>query len=183
MTTLPSTSKSDKDLANDFNTHFINIGIDASKENTTSIECNHEIHANSKFIFSEISVDQVIDELHAISPNKASGLDNVCTKLIKYGSKAVAPILCKIFNMCLKQGCVPDELKVARVSSTRVIQKVLPVGSYLCSGKWYAFKIFYNNTFDLWLQCMKISSVYLLYIFLGAPNTPAGFGAPETDKK
>ena len=116
VTTLPSTSKSDKDLANDFNTHFINIGIDASKENTTSIECNHEIHATSKFIFSEISVDQVIDELHAISPNKASGLDNVCTKLIKYGSKAVAPILCKIFNMCLKQGCVPDELKVARVN-------------------------------------------------------------------
>ena len=52
--------------------------------------------------------------LHAIPPNKASGLNNVCTKLIKYGSKAVAPILCKIFNMCLKQGSVPDELKVAR---------------------------------------------------------------------
>ena len=45
-----------------------------------------------------------------------SGLDNVCTKLIKYGSKAVAPILCKIFKMCLKQGWVPDELKVVRVN-------------------------------------------------------------------
>ena len=66
---------------------------------------------------------------------------------------------------------------------TRVIQKVLPVGSYLCSGKRYAFKIFYNNTFDLWLHCVKISFLYLLYFFLGAPNSPAGFGAPETEKK
>ena len=27
-----------------------------------------------------------------------------------------AAILCKIFNMCLRQGCVPDDLKVARVT-------------------------------------------------------------------
>ena len=116
------------------NTHFINIGINASKENTTSAECNHEIHATSKFIFSEIPVDQVIDELHAISPNKASGLDNVYTKLIKYGSKAVAPILCKISNMCLKQGCVPDELKVPElILFIRVVVKMIcqTIGPFL----------------------------------------------------
>ena len=44
-------------------------------------------------------------------------------------------------------------------------------------------KFFYNNTFNLWLHCAKISSLYLLYFFLGAPNTPAGFGAPETETK
>ena len=72
---------------------------------------------------------------------------------------------------------------IGKILTTRVIQKVLPVGSYLCSGKWYAFKIFYNNTFNFWLHCVKISFLKLLYFFLGAPNTPEGFGAPETDKK
>ena len=76
-----------------------------------------------------------------------------------------------------------SSLKLQPMKPTRVIQKVLPVGSYLCSGKWNAFKIFYNNTFNLWLHCVKISFLNLLYFFLGVPNTPAGFGAPETDKK
>ncbi len=116
-TTLPSTTESDLNLADNFNKHFTNIGtchIDLN--NSSNAMCNNDIHVNSKFTFTDITVDQVLDELNAISSNKASGLDNVCTKLIKYGSKAIAVILCKIFNMCLKQGCVPDELKVARVT-------------------------------------------------------------------
>ena len=66
--------------------------------------------------------------------------------------------------------------------STRVIQKVLPVGSYLCSGIWCAFKIFHINTCNLWLHCVKISFLYLSWFFLGAPHTSGRFGAPETVK-
>ena len=36
--------------------------------------------------------------------------------MIKYGTEAIAPILCKNFNMCLKQGSIADELKVATVT-------------------------------------------------------------------
>jgi len=56
-----------------------------------------------------------VEELNSISPQKASGLDNICVKLLKYGKDAIAPILCKIFNMSLKQCCFPDDIKVARV--------------------------------------------------------------------
>ncbi len=115
-TTLPSTSKSDMDLANEFNKHFTNIGTSHIDLNNSSTTCNNDSNASSKFSFTDITIDQVIKELNAISSNKASGLDNVCTKLIKFGSEAIAMILCKLFNMCLKQGCVPDELKVARVT-------------------------------------------------------------------
>ena len=116
LNVFPSTSKSDMDLANDLNKHFTNIGINSASNNDSSETYGNETHVDSNFVFAEISVNEVIDELNAISANKASGLDSVCTKLIKYGSKAIAVILCKIFNMCLKQGCVPDELKVARVT-------------------------------------------------------------------
>ena len=46
--------------------------------------------------------------LKQFSANKASGLDGVSTKLIKYGSNAIAAILCKIY--------VPNNLIVARVT-------------------------------------------------------------------
>ena len=116
LNTFPSTSKSDMDLANDFNKHFTNIGINSTSNSDLNGANDHKTHADSNFLFAEISVDQVNEELKAIPANKASGLDSVCTKLIKYGSNAIAAILCKIFNMCLRQGCVPDDLKVARVT-------------------------------------------------------------------
>ena len=50
-----------------------------------------------------------------VSSQKASGLDDMCVKLRKLGKDTVAPILCKIFNLSLKQGCFSDDLKVARV--------------------------------------------------------------------
>ena len=104
------------DLANDFNKHFTNIGINSASNSDLNGGYDHKTHADSNFVFAEISVDQVNEELKAIPANKASGLDSVCTKLIKYGSNAIAAILCKIFNMYLRQGCVPDDLKVARVT-------------------------------------------------------------------
>ena len=119
VTTLPTTFKSDTELANGFNTHFTNIG---SNMNDSSVylddNCKDDYVDNKhdKFTFDEITINQVIDELNAIPQKKAGGLDNVCTKLLKYGTKAIAPVLCNIFNICLKQGTVPDNLKVARVT-------------------------------------------------------------------
>ena len=71
-------------LANDFNKHFINIVINsASNSQDSSGAYDHKTHADNNFVFGEISVDQVNEELKGISANKASGLDSVCTKLIK----------------------------------------------------------------------------------------------------
>ena len=116
LSNLPTVSNSDMELANDFNEHFTNIGTASTPSSTSSRVYDHDRHGGNKFTFTKISIDQVVDELKAISQNKGSGLDGLSTKLIKYGTEAIAPILCKIFNMCLKQGSVPDELKVARVT-------------------------------------------------------------------
>ena len=42
-------------------------------------------------------------------------LHNFCVDTL-YGKKAIAPFLCKIFNMSLVQGYFPDDLKAARVT-------------------------------------------------------------------
>ncbi|XP_072037659.1 uncharacterized protein [Amphiura filiformis] len=114
--TLPSTSKGDLNLANDFNEHFTNIGMsnscDVNNNNSNNVR---RCGVDTKFKFIEITNAEVMDELNSLSPKKASGLDDICVKLLKYGKEAVVPILCKIFNMSLKQGCFPDDLKIARV--------------------------------------------------------------------
>ena len=113
--TLPSTSMGDLHLANEFNTHFVNIG--STKDQASSKMNNgNKCSTDAKFTFSEISVNEILDEINSISCQKASGLDNVSVKLLKYGKEAIAPILCKIFNMSLVQGYFPDDLKAARVT-------------------------------------------------------------------
>ena len=112
--TLPPTTKGESILVNDNNHHFTNIGTTCNTlKGTNSIR--HGSSINAKFKFTEITVEQVLEELTSISSQKVSGLDNICVKLLKLGKDAVAPILCKIFNLSLKQGCFPDDLKVARV--------------------------------------------------------------------
>ena len=101
LANLPSVCNSNMELANEFNKHFTNVGTASALSSISSREHDHVRQECNTFIFSEISIDEVIDEvideLNAISQNKASGLDGISTKLIKYGTKAIAPILCKIF--------------------------------------------------------------------------------------
>lgn len=103
---LPSVSKTDFYLADDFNNHFINIGKSSPRDvSHPSDKCNNHTEINCKFEFSEISVDQVIDEINNIPQNKASGLDGISTKLLKYAVNVIAPILCKLFNISFTRLC------------------------------------------------------------------------------
>ncbi len=113
VTTLPTTSDNDMQLANDFNKHFSSIGVESGQGQDFSVIDNTVV--NNQFKFTNITVDEIVDELKAIPQDKASGLDNISSKLLKFAAKAIAPVLCQIFNMCLKQGNVPNDLKSARV--------------------------------------------------------------------
>ena len=68
-------------LGNYLHKHFTNIGISSASNNDSSNDPSetygHETHVDSNFVFAEISVNEVIDELRAIS-----GLDSVWTKQI-----------------------------------------------------------------------------------------------------
>ena len=89
---------------------FNNIGTASTLSSIFSRVHDHDRHGGIKFTFTAISVDQVVDGFKAISNSKASDLDGIGIKLIRYWSNIV------ISNMCLKQGSIPDKLKVARVT-------------------------------------------------------------------
>ena len=77
------------ELANEFNKHFTNIATASALSSSSSREhINHDRHERNKFIFTETPIDEVVDELNAISQNKTSGLDGVTTKLIKMWYKS-----------------------------------------------------------------------------------------------
>ena len=48
-------------------------------------------------------------------PNKATGLDDLSARFIKYGARVIAPIITHIVNMSIRQGIIPDDLNRARV--------------------------------------------------------------------
>ena len=87
-------SNSDMELANDFNEHFTNIGTAFTPSSTSSRVYDHDRHGGNKLTFTEIPIDQVVDELKAISQNKGSGLDGISTKLNKLLLYCVRFLIC-----------------------------------------------------------------------------------------
>ena len=74
LSNLPTVSNSDMELANDFNEHFTNIGTASTPSSTSSRVYDHDRHGGNKFTFTKISIDQVVDELKAISPRGGTQL-------------------------------------------------------------------------------------------------------------
>ena len=70
---------------------------------------------NSAFSFADISLESVMETLKSINPNKATGPDNIISKVLKIASEILSPSLAAIFNRSL--GIYPDDWKMARVMS------------------------------------------------------------------
>ena len=53
--------------------------------------------------------------MSSLKPSKSSGSDDISPRIIKECIHIFIDPLCKIMNMSLSQGVVPDKLKVAKV--------------------------------------------------------------------
>ena len=63
----------------------------------------------------DISIDGVDQLLQGLSPNKASGPDEISPKILKELHREIAPILTLIFNLSLETGVVPIDWRTADV--------------------------------------------------------------------
>ena len=66
--------------------------------------------------FSATSVDQVLKKLTSLDQSASAGNGSIPTKVIKYCARFFAPILSKIFNHCIKQAMVTNDLTHAIIS-------------------------------------------------------------------
>ena len=109
----------DLDIANQFNTFFINIGANLAKNIEYQGIKNHNHYLtetyNNAFEFTEIddmTVKKVIDSLQA---KNSSGFDGYSTKSLKHITPAIIKPLTLLTQQVLTTGIFPDKLKLAKV--------------------------------------------------------------------
>ena len=75
---------------------------------------NKGVKSNA-FIFSPVSEDVISKLIGNLSIRKATGLDGLSARFLKDGESVISSPLSHIINLSLRLGCVPDEMKTARV--------------------------------------------------------------------
>ena len=67
------------------------------------------------FGLTNVSEDQVSAILCKMSGNKATGLDNLPAKFVKDSTSIITKPLTHVINVSINSGCIPSDLKMARV--------------------------------------------------------------------
>ena len=106
------------DVANQFNTHFINVGpsLANSIPDYTNSDPTVYIHNSplSSFVMSTVTESQVSKLFSQSNIHKAS-LD-IPNRLIKIASKQLSVPFTFIFNKSITTGIIPDIFKISRVT-------------------------------------------------------------------
>ena len=68
------------------------------------------------FDLQQVTVEHVSESLSGLNSSKATGLDNIPARFVKDGSKCIAYPPVHIFNLSLRSGIIPQDLKSARVT-------------------------------------------------------------------
>ena len=107
-------------IANIFNQYFSTIGTKLS-EQITSNSPNQEYQSINKntikdsLFLNPISITEMKEYIKKLNPNKSSPKHSVPTKIIKLSTEILAPVITKIFNICISQGIFPEKLKAAEI--------------------------------------------------------------------
>ena len=109
------------EICRELNKYFCSIGHDmansivgGANQSLTDTFCGHRVQ-NSIFL-NPTDEYEVISIINKFKPNKASGIDDIPTKLIKAAKHILSPYLTIIFNLGLEKGHYYDKLKIARVT-------------------------------------------------------------------
>jgi len=103
-----TTASSDASRANLFNQYFYSVFTAPS---TTPHPPSASLHPNTlnSLVFTE---DEVYSVLSQLDPNKATGIDTISPKILKYCAFTLTRPLCHLFNRSLASGIIPQEWKI-----------------------------------------------------------------------
>ena len=123
-----------KDMANEFNSFFINIGKTLADKITTRTNFKTYLQkvktTHQKFKFSAITSEDVFKLLSGLKTTKATGLDNISASLLKTAALAISGSLAHLFNLSLSSEKVPIDWKCAKVSAVFKKGSKLYIGNY-----------------------------------------------------
>ena len=106
------------DIAEGFNNFFINIGQKLQQKlpkpsKSISDYLGPKVYFN--FVFNLVDQFDIIEACNKLKPKTSQGLDVLNNKIIKLLFPKIPQVICKLINLSLTQGIVPNQLKSARV--------------------------------------------------------------------
>lgn len=100
---------------NKWRTYYTNL---LTEDRLECIDVNPQIHLQDQAEnIHDISTGEVKEVLSKVKNGKAPGLGNVNIKLLKAGPQVLMDALVTLFNKCLHGGKVPEEWKLAVITS------------------------------------------------------------------
>ena len=123
-----------REIANDFNTFFANVGaISSTNVDTLSDNNGHNDYLNSptahRFQFDLISECDIVAIINQLANKNSSGIDELSNKLLKSMKSEISKPLALIINQSLQTGIFPDLLKYQK--SNQYTRKVINVVSII----------------------------------------------------
>ncbi len=109
--------ENDQDIANSFNKYFSLIGSNLAKHLSKGNEYQKYMTnrlPNNMFL-TPITEHELFIEINKLSQNKAPGIDNIPSGIIKLTTDFITTPLTHIFNTSFDSATVPDSLKTAKV--------------------------------------------------------------------
>ena len=107
-------------LAEAFNVFFSEIGENLGKNfenlNDNIDFCDYLDPTEKRFTIKSTTTSKVFHLLSKLSETKATGLDNISSKLLKISASVISASITVIFNTSISTGIFPDEWKLARVT-------------------------------------------------------------------
>ena len=120
-----------------FNNFFVNVAKDIGKSDVPAdekhpsvcaIKDNMNIH--EELTFKPVTTNFVQKQINSISVKKATGVNNISSKLLRIAQPVVTQPLTTLINMSLEHSTFPDALKKAQVVPIHKKNSILEKGNY-----------------------------------------------------
>ena len=106
-------------IANEFNNYFTNVGSSLSaKIPAANVDFRHYLKFSTppnSFFFRPCTCSEIINIINLLQNKNSTGYDNIASRVVKYSVANLASILVELINCSMKNGIVPNELKIAKV--------------------------------------------------------------------
>ena len=112
------TTNNPNQIPEHFNDFFINIGpnqVSQIPDTNTHFSTYLSKSTDNTMFFNPITENEVLEVIKNLDAKKSTGHDGFSILIIKKLAAELSVPLTVIFNMSIKDGTVPDELKIARV--------------------------------------------------------------------
>lgn len=106
---------SKKDIANELNSFFVNIGPNLASKIDKGQGWSGESRVLQSMFLNEISEQEIISIVAKAKNKKSSDADGLDMVIIKETIDCIIKPLCYIFNLSFKKGIFPDRMKIAKV--------------------------------------------------------------------